>query len=342
MLNSVLGAMSLDMAIDLGTASTNIFVGGRGVVCREPSAVAIHEDRKGRRKVVAVGGEARDMMGRTPADIQVLRPLKDGIIADFEVAEVLLRHLMVKVQGRRLWVGPRVAVCIPYGTTDVERRAMRESAEASGAREVHLIEQPLAAAVGAGLPVTEALGSMVVDLGGGTTEIAVVSLGGIVYSRSLKVGGEHLDQAIAHYLRERYGLLVGPRSAETLKVDLGSAGVESRTNRLLVRGRDQRSGLPRAVEIGAGEVNEALREPVQLIIDAVLASLEHTPPDLASDIAETGIVLIGGGARLRGLDRVLSEATGLPVVVPEDPESAVVSGAGAMLDDAALLRAASA
>lgn len=340
MLNSVLGAMSLDMAIDLGTASTNIFVGGRGVVCREPSAVAIHEDRRGRRKVVAVGAEARNMLGRTPSDIQVLRPLKDGIIADFEVAEVLLRHLMVKVQGRRLWVGPRVAVCIPYGTTDVERRAVRESAEASGAREVHLIEQPLAAAVGAGLPVTEALGSMVVDLGGGTTEIAVLSLGGIVYSRSLKVGGEHLDQAIAHYLRERYGLLVGPRSAETLKVDLGSAGGEPRGRSVLVRGRDQRSGLPRAVEIQSSEVSEALREPVQLIVDAVLSSLEHTPPDLASDIAETGIVLTGGGAQLRGLDRVLSEATGLPVVVPEEPESAVVLGAGAMLDDAGLLRAA--
>lgn len=337
---AVMGAMSLDMAIDLGTSSTLIFVRGRGVVCREPSCVAIHEDRKGLRRILAVGRGAKAMLGRTPSDIQVNRPLKDGAITDFEVTEVLLRHLMTQVQGRRLWVGPRVAVCIPYGTTDVEKRAVRESAEASGAREVHLIEQPLAAAVGAGLPVQDAHGSMVIDIGGGSTEIAVLSLGGIVYSRTLKIGGDQLDQAIIHTLRERYGLLVGPLSAEALKLKLGSARVDGPELRYAVRGRDLNTGLPRSVEVSAAEVRHALAEPVQLIIDAVLSSLEHTPPDLASDVAETGIVLTGGGALLRGLDRALSDAAGLPVVIPDEPDTAVVLGAGQILEDSHLLRAA--
>lgn len=279
------------------------------------------------------------MLGRTPGDIQVLRPLKDGTITDFEVTEALLRHLMLQVQGRRLWVGPRVAVCIPFGTTDVERRAVRESAEASGAREVHLIEQPLAAAVGAGLPVQEAQGSMVVDLGAGTTEIAVLSLGGIVYSRTLRVGGDAMDNSVIQHLRERFGLLVGPQTAEAIKLKLGSAILENNDRRMLAKGRDLRSGLPRAVEISAIDVATALQEPVQLIVEAVLASLEHTPPDLAADVAETGIVLTGGGALLRGLDRLLSDATNLPVVVSEEPEAAVVTGAGHILTDDELLRA---
>ncbi len=339
MKNAVMGAMSPDMAIDLGTASTFIHVRGRGVVCREPSAIAIHEDRRGNRRVLAVGHQARAMLGRTPGDIQVLRPLKDGTITDFEVTEALLRHLMLQVQGRRLWVGPRVAVCIPFGTTDVERRAVRESAEASGAREVHLIEQPLAAAVGAGLPVQEAQGSMVVDLGAGTTEIAVLSLGGIVYSRTLRVGGDAMDNSVIQHLRERFGLLVGPQTAEAIKLKLGSAILENNDRRMLAKGRDLRSGLPRAVEISAIDVATALQEPVQLIVEAVLASLEHTPPDLAADVAETGIVLTGGGALLRGLDRLLSDATNLPVVVSEEPEAAVVTGAGHILTDDELLRA---
>ena len=328
------------MAIDMGTSSTFIYVRGRGVVCREPSAVAIHEDRHGNRRILGVGTAAWRMMGRTPGDIQVVRPLKDGVIADFEVAEALLRHLMLMVQGRRLWVGPRVAVCIPYGTTDVEKRAVRESAEASGAREVHLIEQPLAAAVGAGLPVQAAQGHMVVDVGGGTTEVAVLSLGGIVYSRTLKVGGEHLDQAIIHHLRESRGVLVGPITAEAIKLQLGDARAPRRDAVMVAKGRDLATGLPKAIDVRASEVHAALREPVKLIVDAVLASLEHTPPDLASDIAGTGIVLTGGSAQLQGLDDVISQATGLPAVLPEDAPAAVVLGAGRILEDADFLRAA--
>lgn len=340
MKNAVMGAMSPDMAIDLGTAYTFIHVRGRGVVCREPSAIAIHEDRRGNRRVLAVGQAAAAMLGRTPADISVLRPLKDGAITDFEVTEALLRHLMLQVQGRRLWVGPRVAVCIPFGTTDVERRAVRESAEASGAREVHLVEQPLAAAVGAGLPVQEAQGSMVVDVGAGTTDIAVLSLGGIVYSRSLKVGGEALDQAIVQYLRDEHQLLIGPVTAERVKIELGGAVVDDPDRTVAVKGRDLRRGLPRALEVTAAEIGRALAEPVQLIVEAVHSSLEHTPPDLAADVAETGIVLTGGGSQLRGLDRLLSDATNLPVVVSEEPEAAVVVGAGLILLDDELLRAA--
>lgn len=342
MKNAVMGAMSPDMAIDIGTATTLIHVRGRGVVCQEPSALAIHEDKRGNRRVLAVGHAARAMLGRTPADISVVRPLQDGTITDFEVTEHLLRHLMLQVQGRRLWVGPRVLVCVPFGTTDVERRAVREAAEASGAREVHIIEQPLAAAVGAGLPVSEAQGSMVVDVGAGTTEIAVLSLGGIVYSRTLKVGGEALDQAIIQYVRENHNLLVGPVSAEQLKLKLGAALIDEPDERMPVKGRDLRTGLPRAVELSAGDIFMALQEPVQLIVEAVLSSLEHTPPDLAADVAETGIVLTGGGARLRGLDRLLSDATNLPVVVAEDPETAVVTGAGQILLDEELLRSATA
>ena len=341
MKNAVMGAMSPDMAIDLGTTRTCIYVRGRGVVCREPSAVAIHEDRRGNRRIIAVGQPAWAMLGRTPPDISVVRPLSDGAITDFEVTEALLRHLMVQVQGRRLWVGPRVAVCIPYGTTDMERRALRESTEASGAREVHLIEQPLAAAVGAGLPVSDAQGSMVVDVGGGTTEIAVLSLGGIVYSRTLKIGGDALDLAVAEHTRERHHLAIGPASAELVKLRLGSALLSNPTARMTVKGRDLNTGLPRAVELTAEEVVSALSEPVRMIVEAVLSSLEHTPPDLAADVAETGIVLTGGGAGLSGLDAVISQATGLPVVVPEDPETSVVLGAGQILDDSDLLRAAS-
>lgn len=339
MKNAVMGAMSPDMAIDLGTATTLIHVRGRGVVCREPSAIAIHEDKRGNRRILAVGHQARAMLGRTPGDIQVLRPLKDGAITDFEVTEALLRHLMLQVQGRRLWVGPRVAVCIPFGTTDVERRAVRESAEASGAREVHLIEQPLAAAVGAGLPVQDAQGSMVVDVGAGTTEIAVLSLGGIVYSRTLKVGGEALDQAIIQFLREEHHLLIGPQTAEAVKLKLGAAIVDEPERTMLVKGRDLDRGLPRAAELSAADIGRALHEPVQLIVEAVLSSLEHTPPDLAADVAETGIVMTGGGALLRGLDRLLSDATNLPVVVSEEPEATVVTGAGLILMDDELLRA---
>jgi rod shape-determining protein MreB len=340
MLNAVFGAMSCDMAIDMGTFHTRIHVRGRGVVCCIPSVVAILQDRSGARRILGVGEEAWAMLGRTPGDVRVVRPIRDGLIAEFEVAEALLRHMMVEVQGRRLWVGPRVAMCIPYGTTEVEKRAMRESAEAAGAREVYLVEQPLAAAAGAGLPVHEARGHMVVDIGGGTTEITVVSLGGVVYSRCLKVGGDHMDLALVHYLEEEHGITVGIRSANVLKTQIGRAVPDHEGGLVQVKGRDLQTGFPRAVEISAAHVSAALQETVGLIVDAVLSSMEHTPPDLAADISETGIVLAGGGAKLAGLDRVIGMATGMATVVAEEPECASVRGAAGLLEDAELLREA--
>ena len=326
MFRSVLGAISSEMAIDLGTSTTRIAVAGRGLVCSEASAVAIHEDR-GSRRILAVGDEALEMLGRTPPEIRIIRPIIDGVLSDFEIAEAMLRHLMLQVQGRTLWIGPRVTVCIPYGTTDMERRAIRELAEASGAREVRMVEQPLAAAVGAELPIGEAQGHMVVDVGAGTSEIGVISLGGVVYSRTIKVGGEQMDRAIIHHIRNEHGLLIGPRTAEQLKCELGSAMPVRRPRLSEVKGRDLKTGYPRALEITAQEVYEALKSPVQLIIDAVRASLEHTPPELAADVAQTGIVMTGGGSQLSRLDRALSEITGLPVIVPEDPDIVLVKGA---------------
>jgi len=332
MLSSMLGALSADLAIDMGTSHTRIFVRGRGVVCCQASAVAIHEDPAGRRRVLHVGDAALEMLGRTPPDIRVVQPIRDGVVADYDVAEAMLRHLMLQVQGRRLWVGPRAAVVIPYGTPDMERRAVTESAVSSGAREVVLVEQPLACAVGAELPVEEARGHMIVDIGGGTTTVAVLSLGGVVHHHRLKVGGGHLDQAIAHHLREHHGLLVGARTAEAAKLHLGAAMSGGPVEELELRGRAVDSGWPRAVVVRSDEIADALAEPIRMIIDAVLTALEHTPPDLASDVAEAGIVLTGGGARLLELDRALGEATGLPVVVPEDPICTAVVGAAALVD----------
>jgi len=340
MLNAVFGAMSCDMAIDLGTFHTRIHVRGRGVVCCIPSVVAILQDRGGSRRILGVGEDAWEMLGRTPHDVRVVRPVRDGLIAEFEVAEALLRHLMVEVQGRKLWVGPRVAMCIPYGTTEVEKRAVRESAEAAGAREVYLVEQPLAAAAGTGLPIHEARGHMVVDIGGGTTDITVVSLGGVVYSRCLKIGGDHMDQALIQYLEDEHGITVGIRSANTLKEAIGTAVPGQSGGSVWVKGRDLRSGFPRAVEIESAHVAAALQESVGFIVDAVLASMEHTPPDLLADIHETGIVLAGGGATLDGLDRVLGMATGMATVVAEAPECASVRGAASLLCDASQLREA--
>lgn len=329
MLRSVLGAISSDMAIDLGTSTTRVTVAGRGLSCCAASAVAIHEERDGHRRILAVGEPALEMLGRAPPDIHVVQPIIDGVISDFEIAEAMLRHFMVQVQGRLLWVGPRVTVCVPYGTTDMEKRAIRELAEASGAREVRTVEQPIAAALGAELPIHEARGHMVVDVGAGTTEIAVTSLGGVVYSRNLKVGGGHMDRAIVHHIRKEHRLLIGPRSAEEIKCNLGSAlpPRKKKSRRAVVRGRDLVSGYPRALEMTDTEIHAALRHPVKMIIDAVRASLEHTPPELAADVAKTGIVMTGGGALLGRLDRALSEATSLPVIVPEDPDLCVVRGA---------------
>lgn len=303
--------------------------------------VALYADPRGGRRVLAVGDEARTMWGRTPADIEVVRPLREGVIADFEVTEALLRLLMHQCMGPNHVVGPRAVVTLPYGTTEVEKRAMRECAEAAGAREVHLVEEVLAAAIGAGLDVTEPQGNMVVDIGGGTTEVAVVSLGGIVYSRSLKVGGEQMDEALAAHLDQVRGLRIGPITAEDLKIRLGSAHARARFEGekvAEVRGRDVVTGFPRAVQVHADEVRDALSGIVHLIVETLLAALDKTAPELAADIVDKGIVLTGGGAQLRGLDRALGEATGLPVVVAEEPANAVARGAGEALDAVEFLR----
>jgi len=339
MMNSVFGAMSTDMAIDMGTFQTRILVKGRSQAEHAPSAVAILHGRDGERRIMAVGSEAWDMLGRTPNDIRVIRPIRDGLIAEFDVAEALLRHQMVQIQGRRLWVGPRVAMCIPYGTTEVEKRAMRELAEAAGARTVHLVEQPLAAAAGAGLPISEACGQMVIDVGAGHTQIAVISLGGIVYSRCVKVGGDHMDTAIVRHIEEHHGISIGTVTANQIKKELGTALPQVNGRSLEVKGRDVETGFPRTVTVAQVDVGAALQEAVQLIIDAIVASMEHTPPDLAADIAGTGIVMVGGSALLEDLVRAVSHATGLAVVVAEDPTACTVKGAAMALQNQALFRA---
>jgi rod shape-determining protein MreB len=294
----------------------------------------MHHDRKGNRNVVAVGNAARAMLGRTPHDFQAVRPLKDGVIADFDTTEAMLRYFIERVNGRKNFVAPRMVVCIPYGTTEVEKRAVRESAESAGARQVHLIEEPLAAAIGAELPITEPTGNMVVDIGGGTTEVAVISMSGIVYSRSIKVGGDHMDEAIVQYLRREHNLLVGPRMAEEVKLTLGNAAGDGRdVPEMIVKGRDLLKGFPRAATIHAEEIRSALEEPVQLIVEAVRASLERTPPELLGDIYERGIMMTGGGSMLRQLDYVTSQSTGLPVIVDDDPLCAVVKGSGRVLEE---------
>jgi rod shape-determining protein MreB and related proteins len=333
LLNGVLGALSQDMAIDLGCANTLIYVRKRGVVLREPSVVALYKNLEGDDRVLAAGNEARAMWGRTPSDIEVVRPLRDGVIADFEVTEAMLRIFMSSAMGPSHVVRPRVVVCIPYGTTEVEMRAVRECCEAAGAREVHLMEEPLAAAVGAGLDVTEASGNMVVDVGGGTTEVAVVSLGGVVTCRTLKVGGDQMDHAIRAWLKDSRGLLVGPVTAEEVKLKLGSASRKGRSEKLSmsVRGRDLVTGYPRALKVSAAEVRQALAATVKVIVDTVLTTLDKTPPELASDIVDKGIVMTGGSAQLPGLDRAMREATGLPVIVADDPAASVAIGAGRAL-----------
>jgi rod shape-determining protein MreB and related proteins len=335
MFSRLFGFMSADMAIDLGTANTLVYVKGRGIVLAEPSVVAI-ADVRGRKQVVAVGEEARQMLGRTPSYITASRPLRDGVIADFEVAEEMIKHFIRKVNNRRGFAAPLVIVCVPSGSTAVERRAIQESAESAGARKVHLIEEPMAAAIGAGLPVTEPSGSMVVDIGGGTTEVAVISLGGIVYSRSVRVGGDKMDEAIISYMRRNHGLLIGEPSAERIKMDIGAAartedGDEGPHRE--VRGRDLVNGVPREVLVSQRQIADALAEPVSAIVDAVKMALENTPPELAADIVDKGIVLTGGGALLYRLDQVLRDATGLAVAVAENPLHCVALGTGRALED---------
>ncbi len=339
MFSNLLGLLSSDMGIDLGTANTLVYVKGRGIVLNEPSVVAIAQS-KGKRQVLAVGDEAKLMLGRTPGNIQAIRPLRDGVIADFEVAEEMIKHFIRKVHNRRSFANPQIIVCIPSGSTAVERRAIQESAESAGARRVFLIEEPMAAAIGAGLPVTEPTGSMVVDIGGGTTEVAVLSLGGIVYSRSVRVGGDKLDEAIINYIRRYHNLLIGESTAERIKKEIGSAcppeDGEGRTTE--IKGRDLMNGVPKEIVITERQVAESLAEPVSAILEAVKVALENTAPELAADIVDKGIVLTGGGALLRNLDLVLRHATGLPVSVAEDPLSCVALGTGRAVEEMATLK----
>ncbi len=334
MFSRITGWMSADMAIDLGTANTLVYVKGRGIVLNEPSVVAI-VDEKGKKKVLAVGDEAKLMLGRTPGYIQAIRPLRDGVIADFEVAEEMIKHFIRKVHNRRSFASPLVIICIPSGSTAVERRAIQESAESAGARKVFLIEEPMAAAIGAGLPVTEPTGSMVVDIGGGTTEVAVLSLGGIVYARSVRVGGDKMDEAIIAYIRRNHNLLVGESSAERIKKEIGSAcPPEDGEGRLMeIKGRDLMNGVPKELIISERQIAESLAEPVGAIVEAVKVSLEHTAPELAADIVDKGIVLTGGGALLSNLDYVLRHATGLPVSIADDALSCVALGTGRALEE---------
>src|SRR6058998_807529 len=337
MIGRMLGLLSADMAIDLGTANTLVYVKGRGIVLNEPSVVAI-ASVKGRKQVLAVGEEAKLMLGRTPGNIQAIRPLRDGVIADFEVAEEMIKHFIRKVHNRRSFASPLIIVCVPSGSTAVERRAIQESAESAGARKVLLIEEPMAAAIGAGLPVTEPSGSMIVDVGGGTTEVAVISLGGIVFSRSVRVGGDKMDEAIAQFIKRKYNLLVGERTAELIKITIGSAYPSDEVQTMEIKGRDLVAGVPKTVVITDEEIRDSLLEPINQIVEAVRLSLERTPPELASDIVDRGIVLAGGGALLRNLDILLREETSLPVMMADDPLTAVVMGAGKALDEISLLR----
>jgi len=334
MFSRLTGWLSADMAIDLGTANTLVYVKGRGIVLNEPSVVAIAEV-KGKKQVLAVGDEAKLMLGRTPGNIQAIRPLRDGVIADFEVAEEMIKHFIRKVHNRRSFASPMVIICVPSGSTAVERRAIQESAEAAGARRVYLIEEPMAAAIGAGLPVTEPTGSMVVDIGGGTTEVAVLSLGGIVYARSVRVGGDKMDEAIIAYIRRNSNLLVGEGSAERIKKDIGCAcppeDGEGRT--IEIKGRDLMNGVPKELVISERQISESLAEPVSAIVEAVKVALEHTAPELAADIVDKGIVLTGGGALLTNLDYVLRVSTGLPVSIADDPLSCVALGTGKALEE---------
>jgi rod shape-determining protein MreB len=333
MFSKMLGVLSSDMAIDLGTANTLVYVKGPGIVLNEPSVVAMSTSR-GKKQVLAVGEEAKLMVGRTPGNIQAIRPLREGVIADFEVAEEMIKYFIQKVHKRRTFISPRVIICVPSGSTAVERRAIQESAESAGARSVYLIEEPMAAAIGAGLPVTEPTGSMVVDIGGGTTEVAVLSLGGIVYSRSVRVGGDNMDEAIISYIRRQHNLLIGEASAERIKKGIGSAMTpktgEGRTMEL--KGRDLLRGVPKELTISEKQIAESLSEPVAAIVDGVKLALENTAPELAADIVDRGIVLTGGGSLLENLDIVLREATGLPVIVAEDALSCVALGTGKALD----------
>lgn len=334
----VFGLFSNDMAIDLGTATTLTYVKDRGIVAHEPSVVAVQKNGNGTSRVLAVGHEAKEMLGRTPGNIVAIRPMKDGVIADFEVTEAMLRYFITRAHKRKTLVRPRIIICVPSGITEVEKRAVRDSALAASAREVYLIEEPMAAAIGAGLPITEPSGNMIVDIGGGTTEVAIISLAGIVFSKSVRVAGDKMDDAIVQYIKRKYNLLIGERTAEQIKKTIGNAYPTDEVMTMEVKGRDLVAGVPKTIITNSDEVRESLSEPINAIVEAVRVVLERTPPELSADIVDKGIVLTGGGAQLRNLDVLLREETGLPVMLSDDPECAVVLGTGKALDELKLLR----
>jgi rod shape-determining protein MreB and related proteins len=336
--NRVLGWFSNDLAIDLGTANTLVYVKNKGIVLTEPSVVAVRKDDHGTKRVLAVGKDAKLMLGKTPGNIVAIRPMKEGVIADFEVAEAMLRYFIRKVHNRRSLVRPRIVVCVPSGITQVEKRAVRESAESAGAREVYLIEEPMAAAIGAGLPITEPVCNMVVDIGGGTTEVAVISLAGIVYSKSVRVAGDKMDVAILQHIKRRYNLLIGEPTAELIKTTIGNAYPTGQVETMLIKGRDLVSGIPKTIEIDSDEIRESIQEQIDAIVETIKIALEQTPPELASDIVDRGIVLTGGGALLKNLDHLLRLETGLPITLTEDPLSTVVLGSGKALDEIDVLK----
>jgi rod shape-determining protein MreB len=337
-LDPILGWFSNDLAIDLGTANTLVYVKGKGIVLSEPSVVAVRKsDRDHRTRVLAVGREAKMMLGRTPGNIVAIRPMKDGVIADFEITEAMLRHFIRKVHNRRSLIRPRIIICVPSGITPVEKRAVRESAESAGAREVYLIEEPMAAAIGAGLPITEPICNMVVDIGGGTTEVAVISLAGIVYSKSVRVGGDKMDEAILQYVKRTYNLLIGERTSEIIKTTIGNA-YPGETETMDVKGRDLVTGIPKIININSDEVRQAIQEQIDIIVAVVKTALEQTPPELAADIVDRGIYLTGGVALLKNLDILLHQETGLPIKITDDPLTTVVLGSGRALDNLNILK----
>lgn len=333
--DSLIGLFSNDLAIDLGTANTIVFVRGKGIVLREPSVVAIHNETK---EILAVGSEAKQMLGRTPGNIVAIRPMRDGVIANFEITEAMIKHFIRRVHNRKTLVRPRVVIAVPSGITQVEKRAVRDSAISAGAREVYLMEEPMAAAIGVGLPISNPIGNMIVDVGGGTTEVAVISLSGIVYSKSVRVGGDEMDEAIINYIKRKYNLLIGERTAEEIKIKIGSAYPLNEKQEMEIKGRDLVAGIPKTLLVNDEEIREALAEPVGTIVETVKIALERTPPELAADIVDKGIVMAGGGSMIRGLDLLLREETGLPIILAEDPLSAVALGTGKALDELELLR----
>ena len=337
--DSILGLFSSDLAIDLGTANTLVYVKGKGIVLSEPSVVAIQIDGRDKNRVLAVGSEAKKMLGRTPGNIVATRPMRDGVIADFDVTEAMLKHFIHKVHNRRKLVRPRIVIAVPSGITQVEKRAVRESAESAGARDVYLIEEPMAAAIGAGLPITEPTCNMVVDIGGGTTEVAVISLAGIVYSRSIRVAGDKMDQAIMQYIKRKYNLLIGERTSEIIKTTIGNAYPDPENIETIeVKGRDLVSGIPKILAIDSEEIRLAISEQIEAIVECVKIALEQTPPELSADIVDRGIVLTGGGALLKNLDKLLKEESGLPITVAEDPLTTVALGSGKVLDSLEILK----